>query len=92
MPVVRVVYKDVLQGAGIMDALISSLTDANTLCDLQIIQELLWVLISLSDDDVVYKDHMREQGVLSVLVSLFSVYQANLSRHELRPVAGQILR
>lgn len=56
------------------------------------LQKLLWVLSSLSDDDLVYKDDMREAGLPAVLVALFSVYQANQGAAELRPIAAQILR
>ena len=87
-----VVYKDVLQGAGIMDALLSCLTSASPLCDLSFTQDLLWILICLADDDVVYKDFMREEGVLEVLTALFSVYQAHSSLPEIRPIAAQMLR
>jgi hypothetical protein len=86
------VYKDVLQGAGIMDALLSCLTSASPLCDLTLTQDLLWILICLADDDVVYKDFMREEGVLEVLTALFSVYQAHSSLPEIRPIAAQMLR
>jgi hypothetical protein len=55
-------------------------------------QELLWVLVSLADDDLVYKDDMRDAGLPALLVSLFSVYQANQGAAELRPIAAQILR
>lgn len=50
------------------------------------------MLISLADDDLVYKDDMREAGLPALLVSLFSVYQANQAAAELRPVAAQMLR
>lgn len=59
---------------------------------LSVLQELLWVLISLSDDDLVYKGDMREAGLPALLVSLLSVYQANAGTPELRPIAAQILR
>lgn len=55
-------------------------------------QELLWVLVSLADDDLVYKDDMRDAGLPALLVSLLSVYQANQGAAELRPIAAQILR
>lgn len=56
------------------------------------VQKLLWVLISLSNDDFVYKDDMREAGLPAVMAALFSVYQANQGAAELRPIAAQILR
>jgi hypothetical protein len=101
------VYKDVLQGAGVLDALLAALTDAAIICDLRLLQvwravrqagapppraadrcrpahncappacsiltprdcktppsssqELLWTLIALADDDVVYKELFREK-------------------------------
>ncbi len=55
-------------------------------------QELLWTLISLADDDVVYKEHMCEVGTLQLLVTLLGVYQAHAARSELRPVAALALR
>lgn len=51
------------------------------------------MLVSLADDDLVYKDDMREAGLPALLVSLLSVYQANIgAAAELRPVAAQMLR
>lgn len=50
------------------------------------------MLVSLADDDLVYKDDMRDAGLPALLVSLFSVYQANQGAAELRPIAAQILR
>lgn len=50
------------------------------------------MLISLCDDDLVYKDDMREAGLPALLVALFSVYQAHQGAAELRPVAAQLLR
>lgn len=50
------------------------------------------MLVSLADDDLVYKDDMREAGLPALLVSLLSVYQANQGAPELRPIAAQILR
>eukprot|EP00878_Enallax_costatus_P013937 GHUV01014574.1.p1 GENE.GHUV01014574.1~~GHUV01014574.1.p1 ORF type:complete len:293 (+),score=102.15 GHUV01014574.1:834-1712(+) len=88
----KLVYRDVLHGAGVVDALMSALTDAAVIADLLLLQKLLWVLISLSDDDIVYKDDMREAGLPAVMAALFSVYQANQGVAELRPIAAQILR
>jgi hypothetical protein len=34
----RAVYRDVLHGAGVLEVLMSALTDAATLCDLQLVQ------------------------------------------------------
>jgi hypothetical protein len=49
-------------------------------------------LISLSHDDAVYKDDMRDAGLPGLLASLFGIYQANSAAAELRPVAAQVLR
>ncbi len=38
LPPLRAVYKDVLFGAGTLDAMLELLTDAATLCDLQLVQ------------------------------------------------------
>lgn len=51
------------------------------------------MLISLADDDLVYKDDMREAGLPALLISLLSVYQAHCTGlPELRPIAAQVLR
>jgi len=57
------VYKDVLQGAGVLDALLAALTDAAITCDLRLLQEMLWTLVALADDDddFVYKELFREK-------------------------------
>ncbi|KAF6264717.1 hypothetical protein COO60DRAFT_17043 [Scenedesmus sp. NREL 46B-D3] len=88
----KLVYRDVLHGAGVVAVLRSALTNASVLADLQLLQRLLWVLACLSDDDVVYKDDMAAAGLPAALAALFSVYQAHTSMAELRPVAAQMLR
>uniref|UniRef100_A0A383VDW4 Uncharacterized protein n=1 Tax=Tetradesmus obliquus TaxID=3088 RepID=A0A383VDW4_TETOB len=88
----KLVYRDVLHGAGVVEVLRAALTDAAVLADPQLLQRLLWVLASLSDDDSVYKDDMRLAGLPACLAALFAVYQAHSSLAELRPVAALMLR
>lgn len=98
----ELVYKDSMQDAGAAGVLADCVSsplgnniDAIMLplgCCMCRVQELLWVLVSLADDDLVYKDDMRDAGLPALLVSLLSVYQANQGAAELRPIAAQILR
>eukprot|EP00775_Hariotina_reticulata_P001957 gene1957-2284_t len=87
----KLVYRDVLHGAGVVEAVMGFLADAACLTDLVLVQELLWVLIHLCDDDGVYCEDMREAGLPQLLVAMLSVYQANIAVAELRPVAAQML-
>jgi hypothetical protein len=51
------------------------------------------VLLSLADDDIVYKDDMREAGLPALLVSLLGVVQGQQGQvPELRPLAALLLR
>jgi hypothetical protein len=51
------------------------------------------VLVSLSADDEVYKDDMREAGLPALLTSLLGVVMSNQGQvPELRPLAALLLR
>lgn len=60
--------------AGVLESLTAILTNGAALCDLTMLQQLLWVLTSLADDDAAYKDAMREVGTLTAVARLLNIY------------------
>lgn len=62
--------------AGVLQAVGRLLSDAASLCDLTTLQQLLWVLTALADDEdclAAYRDAMREAGLLQAVAQLLNV-------------------